>query len=60
MKTNLKFQAESDAYTLAQYQKILEDKNRMSRAIKAAERQAKDLTERANAMHRVATKSRKK
>ena len=36
------------------YQEILSDKNRMNRAIRVAEKQAKDLTKRANAMQSVA------
>ncbi len=49
-----KWQAESDAHTMAQYQEILADKARMNRAIKVAQRQAQDLTKRANAMQSVA------
>lgn len=48
------WQAESDAHTMAQYQEILGDKARMNRAIKVAEKQARDLTKRANAMQSVA------
>lgn len=50
----LKWQAESDAHVMAQYQEILGDKQRMNRAIKVAKEQAKDLTKRANAMQSVA------
>lgn len=46
----LKWQAEDDARTLAAYQEIMNDKNRMNRAVKAAEQQAKDLSKRANIM----------
>lgn len=49
-KDEQKWQAESDARTMASYQEILQDKQRLQRAIKAAEAQAKDLTKRANAM----------
>lgn len=58
VKEDLKYQAESDAYTMAQYQEIISDKARMNRAIKAAKVRANDLTKRANAMQSVAkTKS---
>jgi hypothetical protein len=50
----MKWQAESDARTMATYQEILGDKSRMARAIKVAQQQAKDLTKRANAMQSVA------
>ena len=53
-KDELKWQAEDDARTMAQYQEILGDKARMNRAIKVAERQAKDLSKRASAMQNVA------
>lgn len=53
-----KWQAESDAHTMATYQEIMQDKARMNRAIKVAKSQAADLTKRANAMQNVArTKS---
>lgn len=53
-----KWQAESDARTMATYQEIMQDKARMNRAIKVAKSQAADLTKRANAMQNVArTKS---
>lgn len=54
-KQDLQWQAESDARTMAQYQEIMSDKTRMSRAIKEANKQAKDLTQRANAMRSAAT-----
>ena len=57
----LRWQAESDARTMAQYQEILQDKARMNRAIKEANKQAVDLQKRTNAMKAAAgTKSRKK
>lgn len=53
-----RWQAESDARTMATYQEIMQDKVRMNRAIKVAKSQAADLTKRANAMQNVArTKS---
>ena len=50
----LKWQAESDASTMATYQEIMKDKARMNRAIKVAKTKAADLTKRANAMQNVA------
>ncbi len=50
----LRWQAESDANTMMRYQEILSDKARMNRAVKEAERQAKDLNRRANAMQSAA------
>ena len=46
---------------MAQYQEILQDKARMNRAIKEANKQAADLQKRTNAMKAAAgTKSKKK
>lgn len=62
-KQDLKWQAESDASTMATYQEILGDKARMNRAIKVAEQRAKDLSKRASAMQNVAksgTRTKKK
>lgn len=58
----LKWQAESDAQTMASYQEIMEDKARMNRAIKVAKSKAADLTKRASAMQNVAktTSSKRK
>ena len=57
----LRWQAESDAQTMATYQTIIGDKARMNRAIKVARSQAADLTKRANAMQNVVrTKSSSK
>ena len=53
-KQEQQWQAEDDARTMANYQEILGDKARMNRAIRVAEKQAKDLTKRANAMQSVA------
>ena len=53
-KEDLKWQAIGDADTMARYQEILNDKPRMNRAIKEAERQAKDLQKRTNAMQSAA------
>lgn len=49
-----RWQAESDAQTMATYQEIMGDKARMSRAIKVAKSKAADLSKRASAMQNVA------
>lgn len=53
-RDELRWQAESDAQTMASYQEILGDKARMNRAIKVAKSRAADLTKRASAMQNVA------
>lgn len=53
-----RWQAESDADTMARYQEIMGDKARMGRAVKVAKQRASDLTERATAMQNVAKFSR--
>lgn len=53
-RDELRWQAESDAQTMASYQEIMEDKARMNRAIKVAKSKAADLTKRASAMQSVA------
>ncbi len=53
-RDELRWQAESDAQTMASYQEIMEDKARMNRAIKVAKSKAADLTKRASAMQNVA------
>lgn len=50
MKVDKKWQAESDAQTLAQYQEIMNSPSRKNAAIKAAKAQAAALERRANAM----------
>ena len=62
-KQDLKWQAESDASTMARYQEIIGDRARMNRAIRVAQQQANDLNKRAAALQSVAktrTSSRKK
>jgi len=49
-KERQQWQAEDDARVMAQYQEIMSDSARKSRAIKEANKQAADLTKRANAM----------
>lgn len=55
----LQWLAEEDARIMAQYQDILNDKARMSRAVKVAKKQANDLQKRANAMKKVAKTNKK-
>ena len=53
-KQDQQWQAENDATTMARYQEIISDKARMNRAIKEAEKQARDLSRRASAMQNAA------
>lgn len=53
-KQDLQWQAEGDARVMAQYQEIMSDSARKNRAIKEANKQAADLTKRANAMRNAA------
>ena len=56
-----RWQAESDASTMATYQEIMNDKARMNRAIKVAKSKAADLSKRATVMQNVAkTKTTKR
>lgn len=55
VKSELQWQAESDASTMAQYQEIISDKARLRRATAAARKQASNLTKRANAMDKAAS-----
>lgn len=55
----LKWQAEDDARIMAVYQEITNDKLRMNRAIKEAQRQANDLQKRANTMKKVGKRNGK-
>lgn len=52
-----KWQAESDAETMARYEEIMADSTRRNAAVKAAKEKASDLNKRANAMNKVAGKS---
>lgn len=56
----LKWQAESDAQTMATYQEIMSDKARINRAVKVARTKAADLSKRASAMQNVAKTSSKR
>lgn len=58
-KKEQQWQAESDAHTMAAYQEILDDKPRLRRAMAAANKQAENLSKRANAMQRVAKTGRR-
>ena len=49
-KQEQQWQAQDDAMVMAQYQEIISDKARMGRAVKEANKQAQDLTKRANAL----------
>lgn len=53
-RDELRWQAESDAQTMASYQEIMGDKARMNRAIKVAKSKAADLIKRASTMQSVA------
>lgn len=53
-RDELRWQAESDAQTMASYQEIMGNKARMNRAIKVAKSKAADLTKMASAMQNVA------
>lgn len=56
----LKWQAESDARTLEQYQEIINDKERLDRAMKMAAKTVDNLEERAKALSRSLTGLKKK
>jgi hypothetical protein len=49
-----RWQAESDARTMAQYEEIMQDSARRKAAISEAKKQAAELNKRANAMNKVA------
>ena len=49
-KQEQQWQAQDDARVMTQYQEIISDKSRMGRAIKEANKQAADLSKRANAL----------
>ena len=55
-----RWQAESDAETMARYEEIMNDSKRKAAAIRVAKDRAADLTKRANAMQKVAGSSRSK
>jgi len=48
-----------DAQTMAQYQEIISDKSRMSKAIKIAQARAKDLQKQATIMSQIGKKKKK-
>lgn len=49
-----KYQAQDDAYTMARYHEIMQDKKRVARAVKVAKEQASNMQKQANAMQSVA------
>lgn len=58
-KEQQKYQAQDDAYTMARYHEIMQDKARVARAVKVASEQAKGMQMQAKAMQAVAkTKTR--
>ena len=60
IKSELQWQAEDDAITMARYQEIISDKARLKRATTAARKEAANLTKRANAMNAAAKGGRRK
>lgn len=59
-KEEMMWRAREDANVMAQYQEILKDKARLNRAVKEANKQAKDMEKRASAMRNVANKGKRK
>ena len=60
IKSDLQWQAEDDARTMARYQEIISDKARLNRATTAAKKEAANLTKRGNAMNAAAKGGRRK
>jgi hypothetical protein len=60
IKSDLQWQAEDDARTMARYQEIMSNKARLKRATTAARKEAALLTKRANAMSAAAKRGRRK
>lgn len=60
IKSDLQWQAEDDARTMARYQEIMSDKARLKRATTAARKEAANLTKRANAMSAAAKGGKRK
>ena len=54
VKTEKEWMAEDDARIMAQYEEIMADSARKTRAVKAAKNMASDLNKRASAMNKVA------
>lgn len=52
------YQAMDDAYILSKHQEIVSDKERYNRAVKFAEKQAKDLEKQANKFRAVAARKK--
>lgn len=47
------YQAEEDAYTMARYEELMQDKGRVKRAVSVARKRADDLKKQADTMSRV-------
>ena len=56
----LKWRAEEDSRTIERYNEIINDKSRLNRAMEAAKKQVKNLTERATALNRSITGIKKR
>lgn len=56
IKQEREWRAMDDARIMAQYQEIMQDKARMNRAVKQANKEANELQKRASVMKRVANK----
>jgi hypothetical protein len=54
----INWQAQDDARTMARYEEIMADTARKNRAIREAKKQAKDLSQRANVMNKIAGKKK--
>ena len=54
-KDEQQWQAEEDDRTIERYNEIINDKPRLNRAIKVAEKQVENLTERAKALNKSIT-----
>lgn len=54
-KDEQQWQAEDDARIIERYNEIINDKPRLNRAMKAAEKQVENLTERAKALNKSIT-----
>lgn len=54
MNEKLRWQAEDDATTMANYEELLKDNARVRRAVKVAQNRANELSKRADLMGRVA------
>ena len=60
IKSEQDWQAEEDANTLRRYQEIINDKKRLDRALKAADKMVDDLEQRAKMLNKSITGFKKK